>query len=90
MAEDIIVKELRQKIDQQKPKEGKTKKVSRDEALLEGEYILKRTLMENRPKSLEEANQILQNAMRMIYAYFRSLDYDISPQEFISYITRKL
>ena len=89
--EDLLVKELRQKIaEQQVDTRGEVRKVSRDEALSEAEYLFKRTLLENRPRTLEEAQTIFTNLFRMIYAYFRSLDYDIPPNELVRYLLREI
>jgi len=87
MSEEILIKALRQKISEQVPRQiGEVQKVSRDEALTEAEYIFKKQLMESRPRNLEEANTILQNTFKMIYAYFKSLGYNIPPEELINHI----
>lgn len=87
--EDILVRELRRKVGEEIPKVlPQATKVSRDEALMEAEYLLKRRLMETMPTTLEEAKRILEDTFKMIYAYFKSLNYDIPPEELLSYLKR--
>jgi hypothetical protein len=83
MIDEVILRKIRQEAKEAKPKEvGKTQKLSREEVLLEAEYILKKGILMN-----EDLNKIFY----LIFGYLKKAGYDdIKPPELIRFLFREI
>jgi len=83
MLDEILLRKIRQQVDEAKPKTtSKEMKLSRDEALLEAEYLFKKGIL---------MGESLENIFYIIYGYLRKAGYDdIRPPELLKFLFREL
>lgn len=89
--EEALMQRIRDKAETTKPKEvGPQTKVTKEEALREAEYIGKRFLAESQPPAdLAGVQQLINEAMMMIYAYLHKVGIHIPPDELKDYLLRE-
>lgn len=88
--QELMIEELRSEVNEQKPKQiGPMQKISREDALREGEYMLRKGL-EEEPKT-ENFAENFSELIEEVFRYFAKAGYpDISKDEFKEVILKDM
>jgi len=88
--EQDFINALRERVDNQKPKVISEKKgMDKQEAFLEGEYMLRKMFSEKKPATMYEAEHQINETMMDVMKYFKQVGVDIAPEEFVNYLKEK-
>lgn len=91
LTETALMQRQRDEISKAKPEPvGKVDTISKEDALAECEYLGKAWLAQATPPTTpDEAQEIVNEGMRMVYAYLHKVKVHIPPKELIAHLFRE-